>query len=163
MSEETTHRDYGTIEAACAAWNDNKPVWTIEMGGIGPGYEQVIQLGIWNLCTRAIIQLEKTGEKRGIYAGANWDYLENTLHDLVKSVDGLDGMSGAQAGAAIKIAQRFLNSGYSETLNEVGDDRRILCSREWPQNSARQESESGKSGGTATDAAPASSDPSAEG
>lgn len=119
--------DYGTLKDALAKWQSGDPVWTIEMGGLGPGYEQCIQVGAFELAKK-IDGVPLPDEKRALS-----DALDKHLYAVIAQVAPvLDGLSGAQAGAIQNLAYHFVKDGYSETLNQVEQDRRIQASRKFP-------------------------------
>jgi hypothetical protein len=43
-----------TAAEALARWDDGKTVWTVEMGGLGPGYEQAIHVTAFELIREAL-------------------------------------------------------------------------------------------------------------
>jgi hypothetical protein len=49
------HLTIKTNEEALTAWDRNSPVWTCVMGGLGPGYEQVIHLIAFELLRSMIL------------------------------------------------------------------------------------------------------------
>lgn len=118
--------DYGNITDALAKWDAGSPVWTIEMGGLGPGYEQAIQVGAFELAKRLQgAELPAPGTDNALT-----DAIDKHLYAVIADVaPALDGLSGAQAGAISNLAYHFVKSGYTETLNQVGQDRRIQASR----------------------------------
>ncbi len=96
------------LKEALKRWDNNDTVWTIEKGGIGPGYEQVIQIGIFELCKDLIgIELPKDNVDK---------WFDEALFKTMKREKRLDEITGAQAGAMKNIAFHFLKNGYSETL-----------------------------------------------
>lgn len=120
--------DYGTLDAALEKWDsDSWPVWTIEMGGLGPGYEQAIQVGAFELAKRL-----KNATLPDDNSAMN-DALDEHLYAVIKAVAPvLDGLSGAQAGAIKGLAYHFVKDGYTETLLQVEPERRIQVSRTFP-------------------------------
>lgn len=120
-------REYGNLDAALAKWDEGKSVWSIEMGGIGPGYEQAIQIGIFELSKLLMKAVPPPDDSKVD------DWLTQTLYATIKASEpALDGLSGAQAHAIMSVAYQFWKHGYEETLNSVEDDRRILVSRSAP-------------------------------
>ncbi len=102
-------------------WDNGETLQSIEMGGIGPGYEQAIQVGIFEVC-RDLLDKTLPEEKEELNA-----LFDNTIHRTIKRVGGLlDGLSGAQAGAIKQVAYRFLSKGYEETVMTIPKDRMIL-------------------------------------
>lgn len=116
--------EYGNLKDALAKWDAGHPVWTIEMGGLGPGYEQCIQVGAFEVAKR----LQDVALPEGTEPLNK--LLDDTLRAVMKAVaPALDGLSGAQAGAINNLAYHFVKDGYDETLHQVGSDRRIQASR----------------------------------
>lgn len=110
------------LEQAVAKFKDGGITWTIEMGGMGPGYEQAIQLLTWEALRRwgnkPVLDVKEFAEFFG---------------SVAKSVSGsLGGLSGAQCGAASGLARAFLDMGYVEAMSEVDPERRIMFSKEFP-------------------------------
>lgn len=99
---------------------------SIEMGGIGPGYEQAIQCAVVVLCQKC--SHVRVTEKDTAYP----QEFDTALHDADMS---LGGLSGAQAGAAKWLAFRFMLEGPNRFMDRarVKDrDRCILVSKAWP-------------------------------
>jgi hypothetical protein len=85
------------------AWDANESVWSIELGGIGPGYEQCIQLLAFEMVReyhdKTLPQPEKVPR--------TW------ADDVVSRLDkACGGFSGAQVGQAKWLAYRILAEGY---------------------------------------------------
>lgn len=118
-----------TAQDMLAAWDRGESVWSIEMGGLGPGYEQAIQLLAVEIVRD---ELGKPLPEPGTSAD---DWADATVH-RVNDWPGC-GFSGAQVGAAKHIAYKFLNEGPRKALlsykeQEPDGDRLIQVSREWP-------------------------------
>jgi hypothetical protein len=117
MYDETT-----TIADVLKAWDAGDSIWSVEMGGMGPGYEQCIQV------LAVEIMREKDGtplpEKDG------WDHWGD---EVVHRLDKTFGFSGAQVGAAKNIASVYLKQGYAKGLGMVDADRRIQVRKNFPQ------------------------------
>lgn len=110
--------DADTAEELVAAWDREELIRTIEMGGMGPGYEQALQV-----CFIELLRA-KSPER--------WDETVSRI-----SPD-LCGLSGAQVGAAKALASQVLEKGMKACLEEVKkadptDDRCLLISRAWPK------------------------------
>jgi len=95
-----------TAQEALTKWDAGEVLWTIEMGGIGPSYEQAIHLAVFEI----------------IRAGGDADKA---------ALQGL-GLSGAQAGAAKSIASRAIEKGWDGMLATVPADRKIMVEKRWP-------------------------------
>ncbi len=117
-----------TTEEALAAWDAGEPVWSVEMGGIGPGYEQAIQLMAFEML-RAMqaTPVDWTNEDA---VRAYSDLIREQPN--AKKIGSEVGASGAQHGAAMNIASIFTRQGYAKGLELAGDDRHILVSRNFP-------------------------------
>jgi len=114
--------DYGTLREALAKWNNKESVWSVEMGGLGPGYEQCIQVMVFEMC-KVCIDKEVTPD--------NFETMtEPVISELNNRFGG--GFSGAQVGAARQVAYKFLTKGYNECLHdEAIQDRKIQVSNCW--------------------------------
>lgn len=120
--------------AILKAWDEGGVVHTIEMGGLGPGYEQALQILAIECMREGIdVPLEgDTDEKR--YAA--WD--EICSRAVKRADDDLGGVSGAQFGAAKWLSWKWLHGCGAEELQEQcrkrgEDDRCIMVSRHWPK------------------------------
>lgn len=125
-----------TVDSLLASWDNGESIWTIEMGGLGPGYEQAIQV--------AAVEFARAGKDM-----PRTDSLTNDakLFDAICSKtlepidDALGGLSGAQFGAAKWLAWQWCFNGGPAKLVErakaEGEGRRaILCSNFWPRTQA---------------------------
>lgn len=141
-AEETEYREtemYGVDAAAwLARWDAGKTVWSIEMGGLGPGYEQCIHI------TAAEILRHLLAMKYDVAAWtappdadaqAAWkrdhDAIEKVVldGDVVKAL----GLSGAQWGAAMNLATRLYRVGPRAVMTDKRvKNRCIQVSRTFP-------------------------------
>lgn len=111
-------------------WDEGRSVWSISMGGLGPGYEQVIQI-----TTAEILRclLAKS------YDHASWSNDDAWKKDLAEieavtmpTISGL-GLSGAQWGAALNLACHFYQRGSIAVMtDERVKDRHIQVQRTFP-------------------------------
>lgn len=110
--------------AALERWDEGGIVWTVEMGGLGPGYEQALQIAVWEL-VRFLLESGKKPE----------EVSESAYDDFLAPMSRKHGwgLSGAQAGAAKSLAFQFCAVGYRKVLDGVAEDRRIQVSRDFPQ------------------------------
>lgn len=117
-------------------WDAGESVFTVEMGGLGPGYEQAIQvLAIEIMRDEMGKPLPVPGD--GTYRA--WGDATVARIDYRKP-DGTyacGGFSGAQAGAAKQIAYQFLRDGPEKAMADIPDDRKILVSNRWPRVEAQ--------------------------
>jgi hypothetical protein len=113
-----------TAAEALQVWDAGGLVATVEMGGIGPGYEQCIHV----LCFELIRALN------GKDLPDPGDALLGILCAEVSRIDkahALD-LSGAQAVAGQRLAWQFMKYGYASMMKECPEGRRILVSKYWP-------------------------------
>ena len=129
--KDTTARD--VVEA----WDKGESVWSIELGGLGPGYEQAIQVLIIELLRD---NLDKDFPADDDEAGwtawdaANRKWGDDTVHRIDKTCGGF---SGAQVGQAKSFALHLLRKGYGPAMMAIKkkkefDDRQIQVSKRWP-------------------------------
>jgi hypothetical protein len=107
-----------TAQEALAKWDAGEILWSIEMGGMGPGYEQAIQCAIFEMI-RDAEPVPNKGEEWGAWGDA--------------AARRVGGMSGAQFNAARAVAIRALVKGWTATVESVPLDRRIQVSRNWTE------------------------------
>jgi hypothetical protein len=110
---------------ALTAWDNDIPITSIEMGGIGPSYEQAIQVGVMELMRAIGPPLERKEVLEDIDG-----YLHKRLQEVSKSFT--LGLSGAQAGAIKHLAHGFVTKGYRSTIESYPSERRIIISQWWP-------------------------------
>lgn len=128
-TEDALYRDeelYGRDAAdLLARWDAKKTVHTVEMGGLGPGYEQAIQIAAFEVL-RALINMGTTEE--AIEDSERWPAIREVIDSVVFKRPPVSelGLSGAQVGAAINLAARFHVHGPIRVLKEVDSDRRIM-------------------------------------
>ena len=112
-------------------WDAGDTIWSIEMGGLGPGYEQSIQI-------LAIEIVRDNLDKPLPDEGSAWSrWGDETVTRIDKKLpDGTyscGGFSGAQVGAAKNLAFHWLKEGPAKLLQGVSDDRHIQVSKFWPR------------------------------
>lgn len=116
-----------SLDEAIKRWNEGDQVWSVAMGGIGPGYEQVIQILVFEFIAR--------WDKKPILITEDFkNHCSKVTSDLDEK---LQGPTGAQHGAAFQLAYQFIHQGYGEVLQTVKHDsatagRLILVSRSFP-------------------------------
>ena len=132
--EDTKSRFTGTVSDILREWDAGNSVWSVEMGGLGPGYEQAIQVTIIEF-VRAGIDFkfsDTSGEDRVEVDEKDWKRFDTVCTATLKNIDDkLGGLSGAQYGAAKSVAWKFLKFGYADTMNTAPDDRLIQISNRW--------------------------------
>lgn len=129
-----------TPAEALAAWDRGEVVWSVEMGGLGPGYEQAIQVCAFEMLRDLLasgivlprdIPDQDAPEVKAVKQRFR-DITDATVHRLD---DELGGMSGAQVGAAKSICGMTMRFGWREALESArkqDPDRLIQVSRCWP-------------------------------
>lgn len=118
-----------TCADALARWDAGDSIWSCELGGLGPGYEQCIHLMgmemLRAMCTREAPDWTNADERAAFAANIENDpAVSKIVSDL--------GPSGAQHGAAMNIAFVFYRNGYAKGMDMVPEDRRIQVSRTFP-------------------------------
>lgn len=119
-----------TSEQALASWDAGDPVWSVEMGGIGPGYEQCIQVMGFEFLRWMLANPPADGWDT--MEGDKWRKYSDKCDKANNEIVGKLGPSGAQHGAAMNIASVYAKQGYAKGLSMVSDDRHILVSRGFP-------------------------------
>lgn len=125
-----------TAADALARWDRGDCLSSIEMGGLGPGYEQAIQVGTMELIRDMLREQFVVPAEGGDEAvsKAAWEQLQERLMVLERRYDW--GLSGAQAGAIKTLAWRYVRDGWEATLASMrkhDTDRIISISRHWPK------------------------------
>ena len=131
-----------TAAEALARWDAGEAVFTAEMGGLGPGYEQCIHIMAFEVVRELLkrapldwyweaVAAAETGDGEARHtARAFSDDVEKTVLalPLVKNI----GSSGAQWGASQNLAYIVVHKGWAKALSELPDDRLIQVSKHWP-------------------------------
>lgn len=120
-----------TAEDAVKAWDRGETLWSIEMGGLGPGYEQAIQVAAIELCRDLHDKPLPTHGNIG-----NWG--DKTFSRIDAKVGGI---TGAMAGAAKQLAYQAIKTGWAgrderarkQFKKEGREDRMIQISNRWPR------------------------------
>lgn len=114
-------------------WDDGRTVWSISMGGLGPGYEQAIQITIAEILRHLLERKYDTGEWSDPKKWALVCKEIETAGFANPKIEAL-GLSGAQWGAAVHMATRFYHKGPREIMADTQvKDRHIQVSRNFPQ------------------------------
>lgn len=115
-----------TVADVLKAWDAGESIWTVERGGLGPGYEQAIQVLFVEMLrdlTGKPLPDPKSPE------ASTWG--DDTVHRLNHF-----GFSGAQVGMARDLAWRVIRDGYHVTLEsakrQLGNDCLILVGKNFP-------------------------------
>jgi hypothetical protein len=123
MKKKKTSLYPKTAREALKEWDSGEYVFTVEMGGLGPGYEQVIHIACFELI-RDNLGLKLPSAKTPEKWYPNWG--DKTFKRIKL------GMSGAQAGAAKSMAYKYLKYGYAHMIEKAPEDRRIQVSKYFP-------------------------------
>lgn len=102
-----------SVKDAVERWDRDETVWSVEMGGLGPGYEQAIQIAMMEIL-RAVSKLPELPA---------WEeYRKVADKALHEADDALGGLSGAMAGAATQLAWQFAKRGWLSVHDEIVKD-----------------------------------------
>lgn len=109
-------------------WDEGDTCWSIEMGGLGPSYEQCIQITVAEILRHLL-------ERK--YDRATWaeerDHKEIETTVLANIRISALGLSGAQWGAAMNLAFQFYRRGPLAVMtDEMIKDRHIQVQRTFP-------------------------------
>lgn len=117
-------------------WDAGETIWSLEMGGLGPGYEQSIQiLAIEIVRDKIDLPLPNNLNPRSAAPDNTW------ADATIKRIDVPDsngryscgGFSGAQVGVAIGLAWQWLTIGPAALLaRPEARNRSIQVSSFWP-------------------------------
>jgi len=133
MDNTQAQQVYGLDSAEwLSRWDDNKIVWSVEMGGLGPGYEQAIQTAVAEFLRIIVAENfdHHTWGDKDVWA-KDRDKINELAHKN-ETISGM-GLSGAQAGAALSVATQFYMRDPWVALNDTAiRDRLIQVQKEFP-------------------------------
>ena len=119
-----------TIDKLLEVWDAGETIWSIELGGLGPGYEQAIQVAAVEFArgSRDIPPAEGVEDEDARRA---WlDSCEKVLSTFDKSL----GLTGAMFSAASWLAYRWVHGGGpAKLIEETPKDRHIQVCKNWPK------------------------------
>jgi len=126
MTDEERDELYGAdANEWLRRWDAGQPVWSVSMGGLGPGYEQCIQMMAAEMLRALLVaQPDKTN---GEACGAIIEEAAN-VKDIVSRL----GVTWAQYGAACNLAANIYRRWPDCILDKEIDDRRIQVSKAFP-------------------------------
>lgn len=109
-------------------WDADETIWSITLGGFGPGYEQALVIAAVEFAREGLdVPLEGDLEQ---FFRAGWE--EVCLHALERIKPWFTGLSGAQYGAAKWLAWQWVHGdGPAFVADKKYDDRTIQVSRRW--------------------------------
>lgn len=112
-------------------WDAGDSIWTIEMGGLGPGYEQAIQILAIEIVRDYLGKpLPNEGSQ---WSAFGFDTVQRIDRKLPDGRFSCGGFSGAQVGAAKNLAFLWLKEGPQKLQQDVPLDRHIQVSKFWPR------------------------------
>lgn len=134
QSDHTANQLYGKdIHEWLARWDAGETVWSISVGGIGPGYEQSIQILAVEVIRHFIATTANWWEGSDEENQAQWAAVRKGCDGLIARVDKYMGFSGAQVGAAVNLAAHLYRKGPRAVMeNDAVKDRHIQVSRTLP-------------------------------
>lgn len=110
-------------------WDSGRSVWTIEMGGLGPGYEQ----GIHVLCAEVLrVWIDQKIDATKWTEADEWKKAHEIADKHCIALPAIDALclSGAQWGAAINIAHHLYKRGPRNVMADPEvKDRHIQVSK----------------------------------
>lgn len=131
-----------TAEQQVERWDRGDTCWTLEMGGLGPGYEQCLQIAAMEATRWLVTHRPRRASIYWLGEHRDRDQQLGAFEALFGELDaplwslGL-GLSGAQVGAAKRLAVEFWMFGpraFLERCTIFGKgDRLIQVARYWPQ------------------------------
>ncbi len=137
LAEDKEHGEiqmYGADAADwLSRWDGDRGVWSIEMGGFGPGYEQAIQITVAEVLRRCLdkqYDASKWADTEDWKRDREHIYQWGMENERIKAL----GLSGAQWGAAVNLAVRLYRDGPRKVLtDERVKNRKIQVRRTFPQ------------------------------
>jgi hypothetical protein len=109
-------------------WDEGRSVWSVSMGGFGPGYEQAIQIAAVEVVR---FLLEKAYDA-SLWSNAEvWKGVSKEIEtEMFNRLDKL-GLSGAQYGASVNLATVIYRQGPAY-VKSAPSDRQIQVSKNFP-------------------------------
>ncbi|MBU6231574.1 hypothetical protein KGP36_02805 [Patescibacteria group bacterium] len=133
--------EINTVDELLKQWDAGETIWTINLGGLGPGYDQAIQVSAIEFArANQKDPMPRTDDPKVDYEA--WDKrCTETLHAFDEK---LGGLSGAMFGAAKWLSWQWCHNGGPKHLidraKEQGKDDQIMqCSNIWPKVPSPQE------------------------
>ena len=100
-----------TARDALKRWDSGQSLFTVEMGGLGPGYEQAIQILVLEI-VRCFLNDPSL---------MDFEHFSRRADKIASELDKdnrMGGFSGAQVGVAKTLAYHYLTKGWRTTLDE---------------------------------------------
>jgi len=137
MNEDEKKKFYGaTAQEWLDRWDEGQTVWSVEMGGTGPGYEQAIQI----TATEILRHLLKEGYDPSKWDDGHWEKDRDKIKNFGQSDEKIKSLrlSGAQWGGAMSLALHlYRKPPYICLVDEQIQDRKIQVSKDFPSFSER--------------------------
>jgi hypothetical protein len=112
-------------------WDAGDTIWSVEMGGFGPGYEQALQVAAVEFA-REGLDVPIEGDRESFFREGWREVCDHALKRITPWFGGRGGLSGAQFGAAKWLAWQWVHGdGPSFVDKPVFNDRRIQVSKAW--------------------------------
>ena len=116
-------------------WDRGDGCWSIEMGGLGPGFDQCIHITMAEILRRL---LARQYSIEAWHANNEaWKRDRDEIESIMKSnatIKGLGGISGAQWGAALNLATNFYRQGPVGVMKDKRvKDRHIQVQKHFPK------------------------------
>lgn len=107
-------------------WHRGDTVWTVVLGGLGPSYDQCINIAVAEV-VRALLVMKPTlvADRMSKDDEAR---LEKALTEGLKGI----GLSGAQYGAARGFGFQLYAQGPMKAIQLYPEDRHTMASKRWP-------------------------------
>lgn len=122
-----------TVAEVIQCWDEGGSFRTVNVGGLGPSYDQAIQILVVEILRATLGQAHDTDSFS--------DVAQKVCADIDDSVGGL---TGAQFMSGRSLAWRAYAVGWAEMLAEIPNDRFCMVSRDFPQAPAAPVQTSGK-------------------
>ena len=131
MNKKEAKKFYGKDPAEWLdRWDKGETVWSIEMGGLGPGYEQAIQITVAEILRDMLFtKYDHTKWNDEKACKEVWEEIDKVGH--IPPVSSL-GVSGAQWEAAVNVASRLYRFGPIILNDDAIKDRHIQVSKNFP-------------------------------
>ena len=107
-------------------WDRGDTVWTVVLGGLGPSYDQCINIAVAEVVRALLVRRPKL--EGGALLLADDDWLRDVLMDTLKGV----GLSGAQYGSARGFGFQLYAQGPMKAIQQYPEDRHTMASKRWP-------------------------------
>lgn len=120
-----------TVEEWLERWDEGESVFSVEMGGFGPGYEQSLQIAMTEILRHLIEEKpdlsSMSDDEIKEFGDALWDW--GYTNDIISNL----GLSGMQYSAARSLATQLYDKGPIAILTDPQyKERHIQISKHFP-------------------------------